>query len=46
MSESEIKSKVQDLIAGGAASIGDIMKAFAGLQADKKKVSAIYQSLK
>ena len=46
MSESEIKSKVQDLIAGGAASIGDIMKAFAGLQADKKKVSSIYQSLK
>ena len=29
-----------------AASIGDIMKAFAGLQADKKKVSSIYQSLK
>ncbi len=46
MSEAEIKSKVQELIEVGAASIGDIMKAFAGLQADKKKVSAIYQPLK
>jgi len=46
MSEIEISAKVQELIEGGAASIGDIMKAFAGLQADKKKVSAIYQSMK
>lgn len=46
MTEAEISVKVQELIEGGASSIGDIMKAFAGLQADKKKVSAIYQSLK
>ncbi len=46
MSESDIKSKVEELISGGASSIGDIMKGFNGLNADKKKVSVIYQSLK
>ena len=46
MSESDIKLKLEELISGGASSIGDIMKGFNGLQVDKKKVSVIYQSLK
>lgn len=46
MSDSEISDKIKELISGGAGSIGEIMKAFASLPADRKKVSAIYQSVK
>lgn len=46
MTEAEISVKVQELIEGGATSIGDIMKAFAGLPADKKTVGAVFAKLK
>jgi uncharacterized protein YqeY len=46
MSESEIETKITEFISNGASNIGDIMKAFAGLPADKKNVSALYNKLK
>jgi uncharacterized protein YqeY len=41
MSEDEIKSKLDEVIASGATNIGAIMKAFAGLPVDKKILSEI-----
>ena len=46
MSETEIEFRIKQLIEGGASSIGDIMKSFAALPADKKVVSSIYARLK
>jgi uncharacterized protein YqeY len=47
MSESEITTKIQELIAlAGASNLGEIMKAFANLPADRKLVSNLYNSLK
>jgi len=46
MTDAEITKKVQSLITDGATNMGEIMKAFASLPADKKVVSQIYQSLK
>ena len=46
MSESEIELRIKQLIEEGASSIGDIMKSFAALPADKKVVSSIYARLK
>lgn len=46
MSEAEIEFRIKQLIEGGASSIGDIMKSFAALPADKKAVSSIYTRLK
>jgi uncharacterized protein YqeY len=41
MSESEIVSKINSIILNGATNIGQIMKEFATLQADKKLVSEL-----
>ena len=46
MSETEIVSKIQELVEGGAGNIADIMRAFAKLPADRQLVSSIYHSLK
>ena len=46
MSETEIELIIKQLIEKGASSIGDIMKSFAALPADKKAVSSIYVRLK
>ena len=46
MSESEIELRIKQLIEEGASSIGDIIKSFAALPADKKVVSSIYARLK
>ena len=46
MSETEIESKIKQLIEDGASNIGDIMKSFATLPADKKVVSSIYARVK
>jgi uncharacterized protein YqeY len=46
MSETEIELRIKQLIEEGASSIGDIMKSFAALPADKKVVSSIYARLK
>ena len=46
MSEREIESKIKQLIEDGASNIGDIMKSFATLPADKKVVSSIYARVK
>ena len=46
MSETEIELRIKQLIEEGASSIGDIMKSFAALPADKKAVSSIYARLK
>jgi uncharacterized protein YqeY len=46
MSETEIELIIKQLIEKGASSIGDIMKSFAALPADKKAVSSIYARLK
>ena len=46
MSETEIESKIKQLIEDGASNIGDIMKSFATLPADKKVVSSIYVRVK
>lgn len=45
MSESEIEDKIKNLMENGASSIGEIMKAFSSLPADKKDVSKIYRKL-
>lgn len=39
MSEEDVVSKINEVISGGANNIGMIMKAFAGLEVDKKLVS-------
>ena len=46
MSEIEIEFKIKQLIEEGATNIGDIMKSFATLPADKKVVSSIYARVK
>ena len=46
MSADEIRVKVQSLIADGASNMGEVMKAFAALPADKKIVSQIYNEVK
>lgn len=46
MSETEIEFKIKQLIEDGASNIGDIMKSFATLPADKKVVSSIYARVK
>jgi len=46
MSVEEITEKVQSLIADGASNMGEVMKAFGNLPADKKIVSQVYQSSK
>jgi len=46
MSDEEIRTKITALIDNGASNMGEIMKAFSNLPADKKIVSQIYNSLK
>ena len=46
MSETEIVTKIQELVDGGASNIADIMRAFATLPADRQTVASIYHSLK
>jgi hypothetical protein len=45
MSNSEIETKVSELIGNGFSNIGQIMKEFADLQADKKVVSQIARQM-
>jgi len=46
MTQEEITEKIQSLIAEGASNMGEIMKAFANLPADRKLVSQIYTQVK
>ncbi len=46
MTNEEIREKVQSLISDGASNMGEIMKAFSSLSADKKVVSQIYNEVK
>jgi hypothetical protein len=46
MSETEIITKIQELVDAGASNLGEIMKAFGNLPADRKLVSNLYNSLK
>lgn len=46
LSESEIREKIKSLISNGASNVGEIMKAFSSIPADKKLVSQIYNELK
>jgi uncharacterized protein YqeY len=46
MTETEIITKIQELVEAGASNLGEIMKAFATLPADRKLVSNLYNSLK
>jgi uncharacterized protein YqeY len=46
MTETEIVTKIQELVDAGASNLGEIMKAFANLPADRKLVSNLYNSLK
>ena len=46
MTETEITTKIQELVDDGASNLGEIMKAFATLPADRKLVSTLYNSLK
>ena len=46
MTNEEIREKVQTLISDGASNMGEIMKAFSNLPADKKVVSQIYNEVK
>jgi len=41
MSEAEVQTKIDEIVAGGASHIGQIMKEFAKLSADKKLVSEL-----
>lgn len=41
MSDSEIESRISKIVESGVTNIGQIMKEFVGLQADKRKVSEI-----
>jgi uncharacterized protein YqeY len=43
LSEYEIRIKIEELVSNGAKNIGDVMKAFSGLPADKSIVSKIYK---
>lgn len=45
MSQSEIESKISEIIGNGASNIGQIMKEFSNLQADKKVVSQIARQM-
>lgn len=45
LSETEIESMVSELIGSGASNIGQIMKGFSNVQADKKIVSQIARKL-
>jgi uncharacterized protein len=45
MSETEIKDKINEVILNGATNIGQIMKEFSTLQADKKLVSELAKSI-
>jgi uncharacterized protein YqeY len=46
MNEKEIENKIDELINDGISSLGDVMKSFSNLPADKKLVSQIYNSKK
>jgi uncharacterized protein YqeY len=46
LSESEIREKIKSLISNGSSNVGEIMKAFSSIPADKKLVSQIYNELK
>jgi uncharacterized protein YqeY len=46
MNEEEIKTKINELVQGGAGNVAEIMRAFASLPADRKLVASIYQTLK
>ena len=46
MSEDEIKTKIEELISGGASNVAEIMRAFSTLPADRKTVAQIYNSIK
>lgn len=46
MNEEEIKTKINELVEGGAGNVAEIMRAFASLPADRKLVASIYQTLK
>ena len=46
MLESEIREKIESLIADGVSNVAEIMRAFATMPADRKLVAQIYQSLK
>lgn len=45
MSETEIKDKINEVILNGATNIGQIMKEFSTLQADKKLVSELAKQM-
>lgn len=45
MSETEIKVKINEVILNGSTNIGQIMKEFSTLQADKKLVSELAKSI-
>jgi uncharacterized protein YqeY len=44
MDENEINNKIDELINSGISNLGEIMKSFSNLPADKKLVSQIYNS--
>ena len=46
MTQEEITEMIKSLIANGASNIGEIMKAFSSLPADRKLVSQIYNQVK
>ena len=46
MSDTQILAKINELVEGGAGNIAEIMRAFAGLPADRQTVASIYHSLK
>jgi uncharacterized protein YqeY len=46
MTEAEISTKMDEVIAAGAGNIAEVMRAFDTLPADRKLVSQIYQSRK
>ena len=46
MTTDEVTEKIKSMIAEGSSNIGEIMKGFSALPADKKMVSQIYNSIK
>jgi uncharacterized protein len=46
MTQDKITEMIKSLIADGASNIGEVMKAFVGLPADRKLVSQIYNQIK
>jgi uncharacterized protein YqeY len=46
LSEGEIREKIKCFISNGVSNVGEIMKAFSSIPADKKLVSQIYNELK